>query len=123
MRSCLRDINLYIDDMLESISRIRDYVLGMSFDEFIADLKTQDAVLRNLEIIGEAAGKLPSDITDDTSQIEWRKIKALRNLLAHEYFGVNVDIVWDVVQNKLAELEVACRNIQDGRNEENGGEA
>jgi len=119
----LRDINLYIDDMLESISRIRDYVLGMSFDEFIADLKTQDAVLRNLEIIGEAAGKLPSDITDDTSQIEWRKIKALRNLLAHEYFGVNVDIVWDVVQNKLAELEVACRNIQDGRNEENGGEA
>ncbi|MCZ7558391.1 MAG: DUF86 domain-containing protein [Bacteroidia bacterium] len=107
----MREIRLYLDDMLESISRIRDFVLGMTFDEFVADLKTQDAVLRNLEIIGEAAGKLPEEIVKDTTQIEWRKIKGLRNLLAHEYFGVDVVIIWDIVENKLAALELACQKL------------
>jgi len=90
---------------------IKQYVSGMSFDDFADDRKTQDAVIRNLEVIGEAAGALPDNIKEKADSIEWYKIVALRNILIHEYFGVSLKIVWDVVQNKLEELETECRNI------------
>ena len=107
----LRDARLYLDDMLEAISKIRDYTNGMDFDAFIKDPKTQDAVVRNLEIIGEAAGRLPENIRTATPEIEWRKIVALRNILAHEYFGVSLPVVWDIVQNKLDPLESSCQTL------------
>lgn len=107
----MRDFRLYLDDILGAIFQIRLYMRDMSKDEFIIDRKTQDAVVRNLEIIGEAAAKLPEEAIKKTTQIEWRKIKALRNILIHEYFGINHSIVWDVVQNKLAPLETACREL------------
>ena len=78
---------------------------------FATDRKTQDAVIRNLEIIGEAAGNLLEQIQKAAPEIDWRKIQGLRNLLIHEYFGINLPIVWDVVQNKLGPLEVTCRNL------------
>jgi uncharacterized protein with HEPN domain len=106
-----RDPRLYIDDILEAISRIREYVKGQDERSFSCDLKTQDAVIRNLEIIGEAAGKLP-EVTDiEASDVDWRKIRGLRNILAHEYFGVNLPIVWDIVENKLEPLEQAVRRL------------
>lgn len=83
----------------------------MSEDEFAVDLKTQDSVIRNLEVIGEAAKNLPKAITCEAEGVEWRKIAGLRNILAHEYFGVSLPIIWDIVQNKLEPLEQACQYL------------
>ncbi|MBU4317445.1 MAG: DUF86 domain-containing protein [Proteobacteria bacterium] len=106
-----RDIRLYLDDILDAISQIREYTSGINFETFQSDRKTQDAVVRNLEIIGEAAGHLPESTRAVAEDIEWRKIISLRNILAHEYFGVSLPIVWDVVENKLGPLEEACHNL------------
>ena len=106
-----RDYLLYLDDILEAIRRIRLYTENMDREAFVADQRTMDAVIRNLEIIGEASAKLPEHIREITPDIEWRKIIAMRNILAHEYFGVNADIIWDVIQNKLNVLARACEEI------------
>ncbi len=74
-------------------------------------IKKIDAVVINLEIIGEAAKKLPDEIINRLPQIEWDKIRGLRNILAHQYFGINNKIIWDVVENKLAQLRDACSSI------------
>jgi uncharacterized protein with HEPN domain len=84
-----RDVRLFLDDILAAATKIREYTAGMDFDDFIKDSKTQDAVVRNLEIIGEAAGRLPEKVRNTAPEIEWRKIVALRNILVHEYFGVS----------------------------------
>ena len=105
-----RDFKLYLDDMIEAIRAIREYTGGMTFESFAADRKTVDAVVRNLEIIGEAARNLPDEIKDNNADIEWRKIVGLRNLLIHEYFGISKPVVWDIVQNKLDLLEEFCSN-------------
>ncbi|MBI2877362.1 MAG: DUF86 domain-containing protein [Candidatus Tectomicrobia bacterium] len=106
-----RDPRLYLDDILEAIAQIREYTSGFDYTRFTQDRKTQDAVARNLEIIGEAARRLPESLCAAAAEIEWRKIVGLRNILAHEYFGVSLPVVWDVVQNKLGSLEIACRNL------------
>ena len=106
-----RDFRLYLDDISESIQQIRIYLADQNEAAFIKDRKTQDAVIRNLEIIGEAAGKLPEQIQKGEPEIDWRKITGLRNILIHEYFGINLPIVWDVVQNKLGPLETVCRRL------------
>ncbi|TRZ50580.1 DUF86 domain-containing protein [bacterium] len=106
-----RDFRLYLDDILEAIHQIRTYLADQGEEAFTKDRKTQDAIIRNLEIIGEAAGKLPDQIQKGEPEIDWRKIKGLRNILIHEYFGINLPIVWDVVQNKLGPLESVCRRL------------
>jgi uncharacterized protein with HEPN domain len=110
-----RDHRVYLTDILEAVRRILSYTDGMSLEDFEKSLVTVDAVVRNLEVIGEAAGRIPGEIQSEAPDIEWRKIIALRNVLAHEYFGVNTKIVWDVVVNKLRPLERASRRIlEDG---------
>jgi uncharacterized protein with HEPN domain len=107
----MRDARIYLDDILNSITRIESYVGQMTSEDFESDEKTQDAVIRNLEIIGEAVRKLPETIIQSQPEMEWHKIKALRNILVHEYFGINIEIVWDVVQNKLPQLKSKCHDI------------
>lgn len=104
-----RDPRLYLDDILEAIDKIRDYTAGMDYTAFSKDTKTQDAVIRNLEIIGEAARRLQGPVRAVSPDIEWRKIVGLRNILIHEYFGVSLPLVWDVIQSKLDPLESSCR--------------
>ena len=106
-----RDFRLYIDDILDAVDQIRIYTKGLDETAFKKDRKTQDAVIRNLEIIGEAARSVPSHIQESTPDVDWRKIRGLRNILIHEYFGVNLTIVWDILQNKLPHLEAACREL------------
>jgi uncharacterized protein with HEPN domain len=106
-----RDYRLYLDDILEAIDRISEYVHGMDGDAFGSDRKTQDAVIRNLEVIGEASRNLADELKAQANEIEWSKIIGLRNILAHEYFGVSVPIVWDIVQNKLDPLRDVCTNL------------
>jgi len=106
-----RDYKQQLDDILQAIAFIREYIKDMDYKAFEADRKTQDAVIRNLEVIGEAARTIPDEIKDKTAEIEWYKIVALRNILIHEYFGVNLKIVWDVIQNKLNAIESTCREL------------
>jgi uncharacterized protein with HEPN domain len=105
------DFRLYLDDILEAIHQIRTYLADQNEEAFTKDRKTQDAVIRNLEIIGEAARNLPEQIQKGEPEIDWRKIKGLRNIFIHEYFGINLPIVGDVVQNKLGTLETVCRRL------------
>ena len=108
-----RDYRLYLDDMLEAIGRIRRHVGAMDFIAFKADEKTVDAVIRNLEVIGEAARNVPDPLRQSWPETEWRKIVALRNILIHDYFGVNLEIIWDIVQHKLDGLESTCRKLSE----------
>jgi len=87
-------------------------VAGLTRESFAQDTMRIDAVVRNLEIIGEAAKMIPESIRVEYPNIEWRKIAGLRDILAHHYFEVDLDIVWDVVQNKLPELE---RDLSENR--------
>ncbi|MBN2123829.1 MAG: DUF86 domain-containing protein [Deltaproteobacteria bacterium] len=106
-----RDYGLYLEDIIEAVDRIHDYIQGMDEMGFSSDRKTQDAVIRNLEIIGEAARNLPDSLRAEDAEIEWRKIVGLRNILAHEYFGISVPIVWDIAQNKLRHLRDVCARL------------
>ncbi|HSA96887.1 MAG TPA: DUF86 domain-containing protein [Acidobacteriota bacterium] len=107
----LRDPRVYLEDILEAVRRIAAYTEGMDFVAFAKSPMAIDAVVRNLEVLGEAAGRLPEELRAGAPEIEWRKIIALRDVLAHEYFGIHTKIVWDVVVEKLEPLEAACRKI------------
>lgn len=100
-----RDYLLFLEDIAESCVKILRYVNGMTFEQFMEDGKTYDAVLRNLEIIGEAVKNLPDEIRGRYPRVEWKKIAGLRDIVAHEYFGVDERIVWDIIQNKLSALK------------------
>lgn len=106
-----RDFEVYLQDMLEAIEKIKLYLAGMSREEFERDSKTIDAVLRNLEVIGEASKGVPEAIRNLNPRIEWRQIAGLRDVLIHHYFGVNLDIVWDILENELDELEQNLRSM------------
>ncbi len=106
-----RDYKVYLDDILQAADKILMYVEGMTSEKFAKDPKTQDAVVRNLEIIGEAAKKVPPEIREMTPKIEWKKMAGLRDILIHEYSGVDLEIVWDVVTNKLPTLHREIRRL------------
>jgi len=98
-----RDADL-IQDILESINRINTYTENISFQEFSDDYKSQDAVIRNLEILGEAVKLLSTETKEKYAQIPWKDITGTRDRLIHDYFGVNIDIVWDIIKNELPKL-------------------
>lgn len=93
-----------IEDILDSAEKIISYTEYLTFEEFVKDSKTIDAVARNFEIIGEATNRLPDEIKDANPSIDWHKIRGLRNRIAHHYFGINYQIIWDIVQNYLPDL-------------------
>lgn len=104
--------DLYLDDILEAIRRVELYTGGKSYEEFARDILVQDGVLRNRANLGEAVKRLPAELTDLQPQIEWRKIAGLRDILVHEYGGVDLGIVWDVILSKLPELKAATQAIR-----------
>ncbi|MBI3599342.1 MAG: DUF86 domain-containing protein [Nitrospinae bacterium] len=106
-----RNYMLYLEDILTSANKILKYVGDASYDDIIKDEMRLEAITRNFEIIGEAAGNIPQEIKDKYPIIEWRKISDFRNILAHEYFGIDYEIMWDIIKNKLPVLEKSIQSI------------
>ena len=106
-----RDWTFYLEDILESGLKIQQFTKGVTLDRFRGDAMIFDAVVRNLEIIGEAAKRLPDSVKASMPDIEWSKAAAFRDVIAHHYFGLNVNIVWDVVQNKVPEICEAAESL------------
>lgn len=109
-----RDYRVFLEDILQAIGKIRRFTSGMSFQDFVCDEKTIDSVIRNLEVIGEAVKNLPDDLRLKYPSIDWKRMAGLRDILIHEYFGIDLEIIWDVVQNKLLGVE---KNISAMLNE------
>ena len=107
-----RSLGLLVEDIWESIEKIERYTEGLTQEAFQGDEKTTDAVVRNLEIIGEAAARLPGDFTDQHSEIEWIKIIGLRNRIVHEYFGVDLQIIWQILRKDIPAFKASLKNIR-----------
>ncbi len=107
----LRDYRLFLEDIRDCCQKVLRYTAGMTQTQWQTDELTYDATLRNLEIIGEATVHLSPEIRKRHPGVDWRKIRAFRNVVAHEYFGVNNDIVWDIIQNRVPELLVQIEQV------------
>jgi uncharacterized protein with HEPN domain len=92
---------IYLDDILKSITKIQRYTTQLSQDQLVADERTFDAVVHNLQIIGEATKSIPEDIRNRYTSMDWQKIIGLRNIIVHTYFSVDDEIIWDIIQTKL----------------------
>jgi uncharacterized protein with HEPN domain len=99
-----RDESLYLDDIQESCKKVLKFTKGMTYKDFIHDDLHFDAVLRNLEIIGEAVKNISEETRKKYPKVKWRKIAGFRNIVAHEYFGINDETVWDIVENEIPAL-------------------
>lgn len=101
----------FLGDILESIKRIEGYTKGVSFQELLKNTLIQDAVIRNMEIIGEAVKNISDEFKKKHNEIEWKKIAGMRDKIIHFYFGVNWEIVWDVIRHKLPGLKQKIESI------------
>ena len=108
-----RPIHLYLADILESGNAIASYVRDIDFADFTKDRMRYSAVIREFEIIGEAVAKLPEEVKQKYTAVAWRDIKDFRNLLIHEYFGVDLEIVWNTANQELPVLVSTVRNLLD----------
>lgn len=99
-----RSSDLLLLDMKEAAEKILKYTQGLSFEGFLADDKTIDAVVRNFEIIGEASLRIDEDFRLENPQIEWKKLRGFRNRIVHDYFGIDYEIVWSILTQDLEEL-------------------
>lgn len=108
-----RPTDLLLNDIIEAIDKIEQYIKGLSRNDFLKDSKTIDAVARNLEIIGEAANRLPDEFKEKYWEIEWYKVVGLRHRIVHEYFGIDIQIIWQILHKDLPELRIAVSQIRD----------
>jgi uncharacterized protein with HEPN domain len=106
-----RQPKLLLEDILESAEKIIDYTRTLTYDDFIADNKTIDAVVRNFEIIGEAASRLPAEFREEHAGVDWHKIRGLRNRIVHDYFGIDYSIIWSIKEDFLPNLITQVEQI------------
>ena len=100
-------------DMEEAIRRISSYTAGLTYEAFLLDTKTQDAIVRNLEIIGEAARNVSDRLRAEHPAIPWKSMAGVRDRLIHDYFGVNFDIVWEIISNDLPTVVDPLKRLLD----------
>ena len=106
-----RDDILLLEDINESCDKIFRYIENMAYEDFINDEKTIDAVIRNFEVIGEAANRLSDDIYREYNKVKWRQIIGLRNRLIHGYFGIDYKIVWTIIGDNLTEFQKQIKSM------------
>ena len=106
-----RDYKLFIKDLLECINKIEDFVGEMSFDEFMKDEKTKSAVVREIEVMGEAVKNVPSSIRERYKDIPWNQMAKTRDKIIHFYFGVDYEIVWRVIKERLPEIKPSLEKM------------
>ena len=106
-----RDPDLLVEDILAAIRKIDRFTAGMDQDLFRQDEKTVDAVVRNLEVVGEAAKQLPESFTARYPSVPWRQIAGLRNRIVHDYFGLDLEIIWQVIRHDLPQLKVQLEDL------------
>ncbi len=99
-----RDLKLYLTDILNSIQKIQNYTKDINYNDLLEDNKTFDAVVHNLQIIGESTKQIPDKFRQKHPDTDWRKIAGLRDIIAHAYFTVNPKIVWDIITTKIEPL-------------------
>jgi uncharacterized protein with HEPN domain len=109
-----RDWRIRIEDIIEAATAIAGYVQGLSFEEFGRDRKTVDAVVRNLEVIGEAARHVPEEVRARFPELPWSDMADMRNVLIHEYFGVDLTILWKTASIDLPAILPALRRVIEG---------
>lgn len=106
-----RDPDLLIQDMLEAARKIELFTAGLVQAAFLRDEKTVDAVVRNLEVLGEAARQLPDDFTSRHSDVPWHQIAGLRNRIIHDYFGLDLNIIWQIIRHDLPQLKAQLEKL------------
>lgn len=106
-----KDPKIFLEHITESIREIERHIKNMSEGKFMRDVKTQDAVIRRIEIIGEATKNLPSNFRKKNPHVEWKEIAGMRNKLIHEYFGIDLDLVWSVVNDDIPKLKKQISNL------------
>lgn len=100
-----RSILLYLTDIIDSINQIGLYAKGQDAASFLSNKEKQDAIIRRIEIIGEASSKIPADTRSKYPQVQWAKMKGMRNIVAHDYFGVTPDLIWQVATVDIPALK------------------
>lgn len=108
-----KDTRVYIDDILESIMKIEEYVNPISEDEFYRNTLVQDAVLKRLEIIGEAVKNIPIEVKDVNTEIPWKEVAGMRDILIHQYSGVKLERIWMVIKKDLPTLKTNIINLKN----------
>ena len=107
----MRDPLLFLEDIIKSLSKINRYIEGMEYSDIAKDEKTVDALIRNLEVVGEAVKNIPDTIREKYPEVEWKEAAALRDVLIHDYFGVDLESLWDTIHNNLPEFSKKIRFV------------
>lgn len=106
-----KDPIVFVRHILESIEQIEKYVLHLAEKDFLESVQLQDAIIRRIEIIGEAAKNIPENFKEEHSDIPWRKMEGMRNALIHGYFGIDLILVWNVITKNLPELKAMIKPL------------
>lgn len=114
-----KDYSDYLQDILDSINDTEEFVREMTFDDFLKDKKTINAVIRSIEVIGEAAKNIPDALREKYINVPWKKMAGMRDKLIHEYFGIDLEIVWQVIKNDLPPVKpLIIKVMEELENEE-----